>query len=596
MLRYLWKAKKSYIFVNIGISVLNSIMNVLQIILLKVFLDSLLTNRDIWYIIFIIIIYAISMKLHELFYNLVYQFELPKASYALNEHLTNDIIDKASTIDLSCFDNTDFYNKYTLALSETTARSFESLNCISSLVYSIISIVGLFSVIITMDPVVFLLALLLFASSSLFVNKQNKLIYERDVLLTPLNRHINYCKEVFFSREKAKELRLLPGISQYLKSSFSRSANEAQNLYANKTKKIYKYSFVKTICTCFAEIIIPLSYLSLKCLSGAITVGSVTSLWESIKGVANTLSGLTYVFESMQKTSLYIDNLKYILEYEPNIKNPKIVYPIPSRIDIIQFHNVSFRYSNNSEYVLKDIDVIIKSGESIALVGHNGAGKTTLIKLLLRLYEPTTGQITLNGININNFDINEYRKLFATIFQDYSLFAVPISVNVLGDVINDKEQEKRVIRAMKKTGIYDRIATESKGIYAHYSREFDDDGVYLSGGEIQKLALSRLFANTAPFVVLDEPTSALDIESEHEFFENFIRDTHAKTSIMISHRLSTTKNANKIYYLENGRIVEQGSHNDLMMFAGRYKYIFNLQADKYRGDVATKKMKECDYE
>ena len=596
VLRYLWQARKSYIFVNIGISTLNSILNVAQIILLKEFLDSITRGVALYIIIIIIVLYAASIKLHELFYSLVYQFELPKATYAINRRLTKDIIDKAITIDMCCFDNSDFYNKYTLALSETSNRSFEALNSLSSLVYAVISIIGLLSVVLTMDPIVFGLAILLALTSSLFTNKSNKEIYERDIALTPFNRYMNYCKQVFFSRDTAKDLRLYPGIAQYLKTNFSHSMNEAENIYVKKTKKLYTYSTVKTICNCFAEVIIPLAYLSIQCLGGLITVGSVTALWESMKGVAGTFSSLSYVYESMQKTSLYVGNLKYILDYEPKITSPTPYCPIPMKIDTLQFHHVSFRYDSESKYVLRNINITINSFEKIAFVGHNGAGKSTLIKLLLRFYEPTSGSITLNGININDFNLKEYRNLFATMFQDFSLFAAPISVNIFGGSVMNKE-ERIVVNAMKKAGIYERIIGEPEGIHAQYTKQFDDKGVLLSGGESQKLALSRIFANEkAEIVVLDEPSSALDVESEHHFCESLNKERCNKICLVVSHRLSTTIDSDKIYFIENGEVIEQGSHDELMKFAGRYKYIFELQADKYKGDTAKKMMKELNYE
>ncbi len=597
ILGYLWRSRKSYIFINVGMSAINSIMNLGEIWLLKLFIDSLTSGEKLWTIIIIIVLYALAVKLHELLYNYVYQFEFPKASYAINRALTEDIMKKSVSIDMYCFDNTEFYDKYTEALAETSQRTFDVLNTMSSFVYSVISIIGLLSMIIAWEPIVFGLAILLMISNLIFINRSNKVIYDRDMELTPYNRYMNYCKGTFFSRAVAKDLRLYPNISEYLKANFSKYMSMAQDIFTSKTKKLYFYSATKMIITCITEIILPLTYLAVRCLAGAITIGSVTALWESMKGVANTLSGFSYNYSQMKKSSLYIDNLRFILNYEPKIKTPEHYQQIPSEIDSIQFHNVYFRYNEEGEYVLQDINITINSNEKVAFVGHNGAGKSTLIKLVLRLYDPTSGCITLNGTDIKNFNLNEYRSLFVTLFQDFSLFAVPVCVNVLGRPIENIEDEKLVIEAMKEAGIYDRIISEEKGINSEYTREFDENGVLLSGGEAQKLALSRIFADkNSKIVILDEPSSALDVESEHHLYENLIKNTEGKISLMISHRLSATINSDKIFFMENGRVKEQGTHEELMQYDGKYKYVFNLQAQKYRGENAQLKMKELNYE
>lgn len=597
ILKYLYRARKSYIFINIFMSFINSAMEIGVILLFKFFLDSLAKGMNILILIPIIVLYALFSKLHELFFNYVYQFELPKATYAVNQHLTEDIIDKSITLDLSCFDDTEFYDNYTRALAETGDRTFKSLNVISSLVYSIVSLLGLVSTIIVLDSFVFILVVLLLISNSLFINKNNKIIYDRDMALIPYKRYMNYCKGVFFSKADAKDLRLYPDIAKYLKSSFAHYMGTAVGVFTSKTKKLYLFSSVKTIIACFAEIILPLSYFSFRFLIGAISLGSVTALWESAKGMAATLSSFSYSYADIVQLNLYINNLKFILNYEPKVKSPDEPEDVPSHIESIQFHNVSFRYDENSEYVLKDINLKINSSEKIAFVGHNGAGKSTLIKLLLRLYDPSAGSITLNGIDIKNLDLSEYRKLFVTMFQDFSLFSVPISVNVLGTPISNSEQENIVIEALKNSGIYDRIMVETDGINSQYTKEFDENGILLSGGEAQKLALTRIFANKqAKIHVLDEPSSALDVEAEHAFYDNLFKNSDDKISVLISHRLSTTVNSNKIYFIERGRIIEQGTHEELMKCQGRYAYVFNLQAEKYKGDAAKAKMVELNYE
>ncbi len=587
MLKYLYKARKEYIFWEIGKSIWSSATELITIYLFKVLIDMLVGKKELINIIPIILAYAILKKGYDLLFEYIMQIELPKAKYALEKIITEDIITKALTIDLECYDNTDFYNKYTKALAETGGRAIAALNVISTFIFNIISMIGLMSLIFVMEPFAIVLATFYFFSSLIFVNKNKEYMFERDMDVIPYNRHADYCKSVFFSRESAKDLRIHNGIAGYFKDKYVESLNSAEQKYMNASGKIYINDIVRTIALIITEMILPLTYFSHLYLKGSITIGSVTALWESMRNLANNASGFFYTYSNLKQSSLYIENLKYILKYVPKIRDVENVVRVPKEIHEIRFVNLTFTYPGSQEKVLKNVNLTIKAKQKVAFVGHNGAGKSTLIKLLLRLYDPSEGYIAINGIDIRKFDLSEYRALFATMFQDFSLFSAPISVNVAMKKNIDDEDEQGIIDSLTKVGLYEKIINEPKGIHSYYTKIFDDNGILLSGGEMQKLALARNLANVNKSLIgiYDEPSSALDPESESVFYDNILKILNTKILIFISHRLSTTCEADMIYLLEEGSVVESGNHDELMKIDGKYAHIFRLQAERYKYDL-----------
>ena len=278
--------------------------------------------------------------------------------------------------------------------------------------------------------------------------------------------------------------------------------------------------------------------------------------------------------------SLFLNDVRYFLDYEPKIKDGERM--LIAEGGDIEMNNVFFRYEGASDDTLKDISLKIKKGEHIALVGQNGSGKTTLVKLLLRLYDPTYGEVLLNGENIKDYSLSSYREDFSCVFQDFKVFALPVKDNVT--LRREREGDRDlVISSLKESGGYDKVMTLEKGIDTTLTREFDDNGANLSIGEQQKISLARVFADDASCVILDEPSSALDPIAEHKMFENMMRAAKGRTVIFISHRLSSAVDADRIYLMEGGTITESGTHHELMQKKGKYLEMFKLQAQNYIG-------------
>jgi len=271
------------------------------------------------------------------------------------------------------------------------------------------------------------------------------------------------------------------------------------------------------------------------------------------------------------------------LNYEPDIDENQDGITAPLKIEIVEFKNVSFKYEGSENFALNSINLKIKTNEKIAVVGHNGSGKSTLIKLLLRLYDPTEGEILLNGINIKEYNLKDYRRQFGVVFQDFKHFAFSIFDNV---TMNDENIcEEQVINALKSSDIYDKISTLPKGIHTPLTREFDDDGAVLSGGEQQKIAIARTLVKYTPFAILDEPTSALDPVAEYKMYENMMKSSENRSVIFISHRLSSAVVADRILMFGDGELIETGSHTQLISKNGHYAEMFRIQAEKYVDEI-----------
>lgn len=403
-------------------------------------------------------------------------------------------------------------------------------------------------------------------------------INERNVMINVINEKGNaegmYMGAVIANESNAKDFRLY-GLQDYWlgkskNGKIGRSFTE-YGIFVGRNRA--KFSFVVQLLAGYIYI-----YVSVMAMSGSISTGDVLMYAGAI------ITMMTSVQDAILKYNEIAYNNEYLKLYEEFIKRPNMHYdgtlPIEKRDDKryeLSFYNVSFKYPGSDKYILKDINMTFNIGEKLALVGLNGAGKTTLIKLLLRLYEPTEGEIRLNGIDIGKYDYDEYVQIFSVVFQDFGIFDFPLDENIAASEDVDSARVKKVIDKLGLTELVNSLPDKEHTLLYHEN----GDGVALSGGEAQKLAIARALYKDAPFVILDEPTAALDPIAEAEIYENFDTLVGDKTAIYISHRMSSCKFCDRIVVINNGRIEEEGSHNSLMDKNGLYAKMYNTQANYY---------------
>ena len=400
-------------------------------------------------------------------------------------------------------------------------------------------------------------------------------------MLSPIWRKIGYMSRVTQDFEYAKDIRLF-GLSKYL-------VNKQKKIFREKEERMDKHFNMWSGHAYFADLITLLAkglvyaVLFYSVLKKDLSIGNFTMFLALSTAFSQSLPGLLIKFGDYKKCSLRVDDLRTFMELDIIKKEETIPLPKADAYTI-EFKDVSYKYLKADNYALRHLNLKINAGERLAVVGLNGAGKTTMIKLLLRLYDPTEGVITLNGVDIKKYDREDYYRLFAPVFQDVETFAFPIAENVSMKTAADTDKDK-VAKVLEEAGLAEKIASLKHGIDTYITNIVEDDGIDLSGGEKQKLALARALYKGAQVVVLDEPTSALDAIAEQQLYERFDKMIGKKSAVYISHRLASTRFCDNIAMFKEGEMIEYGSFDELMDKNGEYANMFNIQAKYYNEEV-----------
>ncbi|MBQ7922883.1 MAG: ABC transporter ATP-binding protein [Clostridia bacterium] len=585
MLKFAAKFTPSYIFGMVTEGVVWGIIHsCTSVIFVKMLFDSLEVGnfRNTAGVIGLMAAFSLVTYLFHVWYWNIFN---PMIRKKLNVRMQEVLFEKARSMDLECYDNPEFYNDFVWATRESDGRVASILENIGKLINRLVATFTIIGVLLTIDFLMVLAILLLSAGASLFRLWRQRIQFNRQQEEVAVNRHRGYISRVFSLPDYAKELRI-SHVSDLLTDEYDKILTQKKDIIHRYGLKGMQINALEgALHNLFGECGITI-LLIVRLFTGVIALGDFAAGINSIWKLYWQINSLTEFLIQYPEHSLYVDKFRKFMNYEPKVTGGDKTVP---SLQEIQFKNVCFQYAGTEKESLTDVNLTIRRGEKIAIVGYNGAGKSTFIKLLLHLYDATSGEIVWNGTDIRKLNLDEYRKNMVALFQDYQIFAATLAENVLADTYTS-DMEHTVIEALQEATFTERLQTMPKGIQTPLTKEFAEDGINLSGGESQKVAIARAFAQAklrnSDVIVLDEPSSALDPMAEYELNKTILECTEDKTVIFISHRLSTTRMADRIYMFDDGRLIECGSHNELMALNGKYAEMFLMQAEKYTASIA----------
>ncbi len=496
-----------------------------------------------------------------------------------SNHTSIRLMRHAATLDLDQFEDSVFYDKLERARQQTVGRTV-LLSQVMSQVQDLISMAFLITGLIAFSPWLILLLLISIIPAFLgesYFNNQN---YALTRSQTPERRELDYLRYLGASDETAKEIKLF-NLADFVINRFK---NLSDKFYADNTKLAIKRSAWGTFFSVLGSVGYYSAYvfILIKTVNGAITVGSLTFLAGSFRQLRSLMEGILTRFAAVSQGAIYLTDFLDFFKIKPKIAVAEKPLPFPNPVKQgFTFENVGFQYHNSENWANRHLNFTLNPAEKLALVGENGAGKTTLVKLLARLYDPTEGRILLDGVDLKQYKIEELRFNIGVIFQDYIRYQMTLSQNIAVGNIAEISNSSLIKKAAHES-LADALAEKLPGQYNQWLGRKFNDGVELSGGEWQKVALARAYMKDAQLLILDEPTAALDARAEYEVFQRFAELTKGKSAVLISHRFSTARLADRILVLERGQILEIGSHQELLAKQGKYAELFQLQAMGYQ--------------
>jgi ATP-binding cassette, subfamily B, bacterial len=494
-------------------------------------------------------------------------------------HVSTRIMEHASRMDLAAYEDPGFYDKMERARVQSTDR-IGMIQATGRLVQQVITTASLAVSILIFSP--WLLLGLVVCAVPAFLGESHFafLGYSLSFRQTPARRRLDYLRVLGTSKESAKELKLF-GLGEFFARRYLQISDE---IYHQNVALARRRLFTGSLLSLLGMLGYygTYAFVIYRTLAGQLSLGTLTFLAGALAGLSSNIQAIFSTFSSIADQALFLTDLLEFFALRPAIysKRGAILPPRPIRQGF-EFRGVSFAYPGTSRLVLDNLDFRLQPSERVALVGENGQGKTTIVKLLMRLYDPTRGHILLDGADIRDYHLEELWSEIAVIFQDFMHYEMTAAENIAMGRIEHRGNPFRIRSAARKSLADSFVRKLPRGYEQTLGCRFEG-GVDLSGGEWQKMALARAYLRDAQLLILDEPTASLDSRSEHEVFQRFAELTAGKMALLISHRFSTVRMADRILVLENGRIVEQGAHDQLVLRGGRYSQMFQLQAANYR--------------
>lgn len=586
MLRLIWRYSPSYVITNVLYGFMMGALPAAGLLYTERLYNGIESGTAFGKLLVLILVYFGILFLLRALHTVYQLILLPRYREVINRKLYSDIFAHAAKTDLANYDDPEFFNEFIFSMQGAWPHVIQLIEGSGSLISNVVTMFVGVGVIAGVSPIV---ACIILASGifRIFISRRtNALSKRQEEEITPMRHRRDYIKRVYTTPDYAKELRITR-ISENLHDDYRMATEKMQKNAVEYGKKYMFYDFLFLLILDFANyaVMLILLWQMLMVPESGVTLGGFAVGVNAIWSLGWRLQEMGRLLMAYHQHGIFVKKIIHFFGIKPAIVGgERITEPLQT----LCVKNVRFAYPGKDGDVtaLQGVDMEIGRGQKIAIVGYNGAGKTTLTKLLMRLYDPTEGSITYNGRDLREYDLEDLRGRVAAVFQDYRIFAATVAENVVGGELAEgeagKEQRERVTEALTKSTFAGKLATLEKGIDTLLTREFADDGVQLSGGEAQKIAIARAFYQDADLIILDEPSSALDPNAEYELNRALYDYAEDKTVIFISHRLSTTRHADKIYMFDSGRLIEAGSHEELMAQNGKYAYMFNLQAENYR--------------
>lgn len=585
-LRLVWQSSPNWTIARVILIVIQGILPVLSIYLTKLIIDAVVANLTIpdkatafnhvipW------IILAGVVTLISNLCNSLTELVVTAHSQRVTDYMQGIINAKSIAADLEYYENPLYYDTLQRAQQEAPYRPPQILNRLAQVGQNSISLIAMVGLLLSLHWGIIGILFVVALPALLVRLKYSRVMYNFQRKWTPSERQAMYLSWMLTSDQFAKEIRLFD------------IGNHFSQWYLRIRRQIYKERLAvltqRSVASFAAEAIAGIAifavyaFIVYQAIQGVLRLGDLVLYHQALQRGQNDIKGLLTSVSALYEDNLFLANLYEFLDLKPKMVEPLNPIPVPRPMQSgIVFNNVSFQYSTTTRQALKDINLKIGAGEVVALVGENGSGKTTLIKLLCRLYDPTSGNITIDGIDVSQFKVAELRREISVIFQDYAKYHFTAQENIWLANIDLPPQLESIVTAARRSGADDVISKLPQGYDTILGKLFDQ-GEELSIGQWQKIALARAFLRDSQLIVLDEPTSAMDPKAEYEVFEKFRQLIKNQAAILISHRLSTVKMADRIYVMANGTIVESGTHDELIEMNGSYAYLFETQAQQYR--------------
>lgn len=576
IIKMLYRIDKQYMFVSL-ITIPSNIVNpVIDIFLLQELLRQISEVKSIRNTV-IVLITMFAINLVNYFWEGYYfQIYVPKHQTKISTKMKLIVLEKANKCDVKCFETPDFFNSYVIAAKEAQSRAIGVWDWIISIFSLISTLITIITLIIHTDAF-----LLIFACIGVLIGLLPRIInakrsYEYANESENINREREYIDRTIYDISYIYDVKL-SNVFSVFSGKLIRAAKKQIALTKKYGMKIMLTEMINSIINSIS-VLSTWMYLGVRIIKGYYTISSFTAMFNACNQFRNNMLSLSNLIPQFTSHKLFINNFRTFMEYCPEIDEDKSAEECTFE-RCISVKQMSFSYPGTEGYALKDINFNIKKGEKIAIVGRNGAGKSTLIKLLLRLYDPSEGSILIDEKDYRDVNVVSLRHKFSCLFQNFSLYSVSLGENIALDAAVSSD---KIRHSLEKADISDLISRDNNLIHAQINRDFDPNGMILSGGQRQRIGISRLYYQNRDIMILDEANSALDPIAEKEINDLTFKAADGKTTIFISHRLSSAVNADRIFYMEDGQILEVGTHDELMNKGGKYAEMYHIQAEMYQ--------------